>query len=129
MNIRYIKIISIVVVLMITGSLFASCGISVRSSKSTTDKHMSSSFTKLSKEYAKEIKLIEGQTLTVNYNIKVESGNLNITLVDSKGTEIIAFDNTENGKKDIKISQSGTYKIIVTGKDAKGSYDIKWDAR
>ncbi|KNY28323.1 hypothetical protein [Pseudobacteroides cellulosolvens] len=127
MNIRFVKIISTVVILMISFSLFAACGISIRSNQNSANKHMSSSFKKLSKEFTKEIELIQDQTLTVTYDIKVISGSLNVKFVDPKGTEIIAFDKTQNGMKDIKIDQSGTYKIIVIGKDAEGSYDLRWE--
>lgn len=128
MKIRFVKFIPVAVILLFICSLFVACGISIRSNQNYSDKHMSSSFKKLSKEYTKEINLIEGQTLTVTYDIKVISGNLNVKFVDPKGIEIVNFDNTESGKKDIKIDQSGTYKIVVIGKDAEGSYDLRWKA-
>lgn len=133
MKIRASRIISAALVLLLAASVLTACefhgGIRLGSSYSSSKKHMSSSFEKLSGKDTKEIKLKEGTALAVTYDIKVESGELRITLISPEGSEVIAFENEQKGKKQIKIEQGGTYKIVVEGKAAKGSYDFRWEAQ
>ncbi|MFZ5986523.1 MAG: hypothetical protein ACOYWZ_05265 [Bacillota bacterium] len=131
MQLRFVKVISMSMALIFFVSLFTACsfqsGFRTGSKYSSSKKHMSGSFTRLSDKDIKEIKLNMGDTLTLTYDIKIESGDLKVSLNSPEGSQVITFDNAQKGKKEVNIEESGAYKIIVAGKDAKGSYDLKWE--
>ncbi len=133
MRFQFTKILSVSLALFFLVYLLSACsfdnGLRLSSGNSSAKKHMSSSFALLSGENTKEIKLKKDATLVITYNIKIESGDLKVTLNNPKGSEIVAFNNTQKGKKEIRVDESGVYEIVVLGKDAKGSYDIRWEAQ
>jgi hypothetical protein len=62
-----------------------------------------------------------------NINVIVEnkSGDLDILITDSSGEKIYKGDNATSGKFSIEIPKTDTYKISVTGKNAKGNVSFK----
>jgi hypothetical protein len=130
---RFFKIISVSLVMLFLSFSFTACsfhsGIRINSKYSSSKKYMSASFTKLSEEDTKNIKLSKDDTLTITYTINIESGSLEISLYDPDETKIFTLDDGKKGKEEVNISKSGTYKITVTGNDAKGSYDLNWETK
>ncbi|WP_042197191.1 hypothetical protein [Paenibacillus camerounensis] len=74
----------------------------------------------------KKVKLKSGETLTVDYKSKVERGELTIALYDPDGELVKDFNTGETGSEEITAGKDGTYKFIITGEGAKGSYEIKF---
>ncbi|WP_342562135.1 hypothetical protein NST84_21225 [Paenibacillus sp. FSL R7-0345] len=74
----------------------------------------------------KKIKLKSGETLVVDYKSKVEKGELTIKLYDPDGQLVKELDTGESGSEEIEADKDGKYKFEITGKGAKGSYEIKY---
>ncbi|AIQ48477.1 hypothetical protein R70723_23090 [Paenibacillus sp. FSL R7-0273] len=74
----------------------------------------------------KKVKLKSGETLAVDYKSKVEKGELTIELYDPDGELVKDFNTGEAGSERIEADKDGAYKFIITGKSAKGSYEIKF---
>ncbi len=74
----------------------------------------------------KTVKLKSGDTLVVDYRSKVEKGELTIKLYDPDGQLVRELGTGESGSEEIEVDKDGKYKFEITGKDAKGSYEIKY---
>lgn len=74
----------------------------------------------------KKVKLKSGETLVVDYKSKVEKGELTIKLYDPDGQLVKELDTGESGSEEIEADKDGKYKFEITGKGAKGSYEIKY---
>ncbi|WP_277468715.1 MULTISPECIES: hypothetical protein [unclassified Paenibacillus] len=74
----------------------------------------------------KKVKLKSGDTLVVDYRSKVEKGELTIELYDPDGQLVKELGTGESGSEEIEADKDGKYKFEITGKGAKGSYEIKY---
>lgn len=90
---------------------------------------MKASFGYLTGVDKKEVKFTSGQNILLKYNIKVEKGSLDIKLVDSQENGIYEFEPTGNHTKELEITKTDKYQIVITGKEAKGSYEITWTGK
>ena len=64
----------------------------------------------------------------MNYDLKVEKGELEMQIIDSKGT--ILFQKTaekdEIGSTELAFKSDEKYQIKFIGTDTKGSYFCQW---
>ncbi|KUP21268.1 hypothetical protein [Paenibacillus sp. DMB5] len=74
----------------------------------------------------KKVKLKSGETLVVDYKSKVEKGELTIKLYDPDGQLVKELETGGSGSEEIEADKDGKYKFEITGKGAKGSYEIKY---
>lgn len=72
-----------------------------------------------------EMKLKEGTK--VNVVIENKSGKLDILITNSNGEKIYKGDNVSSSKFSIEILKEDTYKVSVTGENAKGNVSFKAD--
>ena len=70
-----------------------------------------------------DIKLEKGST--INVIIENKSGNLDIFVSDTNGEKIYKGDDVTSWKFSFEIPKTDTYKISVTGSNAKGSVSFK----
>jgi len=63
------------------------------------------------------------------YSIRIKSGSLSAKLVDSEGYMVMEFESKESRTKEIKINKTDTYKIVINGQEAEGSYNIGWEIK
>lgn len=59
-------------------------------------------------------------------NSQTEKGDLEISIVDSKGKELLKTKNPKNVHKDIKFTEDNEYKIRINGKKHSGNFNITW---
>jgi len=87
------------------------------------------SFELFSGQEAEKIKLEEGQTLDIAYEVEVESGELWIGLVDPDDVAVWEVDlsQTVSDTVSVPVEASGNYHMVVEGMDAKGAFNITWD--
>ena len=71
-----------------------------------------------------------GQTLTLDYSVTVDEGNLDIRAVDPRGEAVWqkTFDTGANvtSSQQVSIQQSGRYQLAVNGHQTRGSFQIDW---
>ena len=70
-----------------------------------------------------DIKLEKGQNVDVVFEI--ESGKLEIFVEDTSGEKIYEGNTGTSGEFTLGIPKTDTYKISVTGRDAKGNISFK----
>lgn len=75
-----------------------------------------------------KIKLKQGDVLNLKGEVKTDSGDLKIKLLDKDNNEIyVSSDNPEDINEKININEEGRYKIQAEGNQHSGSFHISWD--
>lgn len=118
---------TILIVIITFSMVYTGCGLKIGYRSSSSVRKMSASFSLLSDTEFKSIKLKEGNTITFDYNLKQKSGSLVATFEDSSGNELIEFEPNTSGETDITVDKDDTYKLIIKGDKAKGSYKFEWN--
>lgn len=74
------------------------------------------------------IVLEEGDNLVINYEIDIEKGSLEITLldIDKNPIKTIFTDECISDRIEFNCEESGRYILDVKGNKAKGSFKITW---
>lgn len=73
-----------------------------------------------------EIEFEKGQKVTLNYQSKLENGELSMQILSPEDEVIHEFEVDDDGNVEIEIMESGTYIILITGTEFKGSYRLEW---
>lgn len=66
--------------------------------------------------------------ISLNYDIELKNGSLEMQLVDSNNTVVFTqnFEASEKGIAKVDLKQGEDYQIRFNGKQAKGSYFCQW---
>ncbi len=78
------------------------------------------------------VRLNEGDTLVITYDIEVDHGSLSLRVAPrsirafNDPTWYRNFEESRSGTVEIEIDQSGTYEVTATLRRFGGSYDITW---
>jgi hypothetical protein len=69
-----------------------------------------------------------GQTISFDYDVRVDKGSLMIEWQDPNGTAVWqkSLVESDRGNEEIIVESSGKYMIIIQGKNAGGDFDISW---
>lgn len=69
-----------------------------------------------------------GQTISFDYDVKVDKGSLMIEWQDPVGNAVWRkrLVESDRGNDEIIVKSSGKYIIIIQGKNAGGDFDISW---
>jgi hypothetical protein len=96
-------------------------------------------YTSFSGVEQKVLRLEAGETLELDYEVAVETGELTLLLLGpdgetiwreqfegAEGSETVA-DASHSGRKEVAVGEeSGRYELRIIGRDTKGSFDISW---
>ncbi|WP_054941606.1 hypothetical protein [Paenibacillus ihuae] len=74
----------------------------------------------------KKVRLKSGETLAINYQSKVEKGELTIKLYDPDNQLIQDMSINESGDEKIGVNKDGIYRFEITGNKTRGSYELKY---
>lgn len=71
------------------------------------------------------------QMIILRYDAKVESGELKIKIESAWGENVWQqFIKRDDGNEvSIQVKSNGKHKVMVIGKEAKGSFDVSWEKR
>ncbi len=53
------------------------------------------------------------------------SGELDITIIDTSGTELYSYENIDTSQFDVELSDKGDYQIRIDGRKHEGSFSVK----
>jgi hypothetical protein len=77
----------------------------------------------------RRVRMQEGETLTLTYEATVEKGTLAFEVQDpgQETVRSLTLEQDDTGTVDLTAEQSGTYRILVQGQDAGGSFELNWE--
>jgi len=77
------------------------------------------------------IKAEEGQEFRLSTDVEVSEGVLTIQLFDPDDSLVWEERSAEDNAKveNLVLKTSGQYKLIITGDDTNGSFDISWEEK
>ena len=101
-------------------------GCSLRGSYSKSINKMSGSSSNWTGEKRAEVELAKGQTVTFRYRSNLDSGELSIQLLDSRGEVLHDFEVNKKGNVKQEITEDGIFVILISGTEFKGSYQVEW---
>jgi hypothetical protein len=70
-----------------------------------------------------------GQIITFTYVSAVTSGELAIKVWDGNKSLAAELETNTSGTKDVAAVQIDNYTLEITGKETKGSYDVRWEIK
>ena len=119
----------ILVYLLIFITIFSGCTYGSHSIRSgsidMSSSEISGSYSKFNGFKQKKFDFIKGDKVNFNTEIKTESGNLSITVLDENDSIIHEID--ESGQTTVNIEKNGNYYVRVDGQKHKGNFSIKLD--
>ncbi len=92
------------------------------------DGHISYNYSTFTGVENGRIQVEAGQRIFFDYRVSVTKGSLVIEWQDPEG-EIVwreKIQENKDGEEIITAESSGTYRIIIQGKNAGGDFDIRW---
>jgi hypothetical protein len=95
---------------------------------SNEDGHISYNYSIFTGVENGSIQVGAGERISFDYHVTVTKGTLLIEWQDPGGEAVWQVDlqESESGEDVITAGSSGTYRIIIQGKDAGGDFDISW---
>ncbi|MGC9468017.1 MAG: hypothetical protein ACP5HS_05460, partial [Anaerolineae bacterium] len=75
------------------------------------------------------VRLDEGETLDLSFDVTVEKGALEIAVLASNGDTLWerGFSESDSGSVALVAEQSGRYTVLVAGTATGGSFDVSWE--
>jgi predicted RecA/RadA family phage recombinase len=74
----------------------------------------------------RKVSLDEGDRLTVVYDSRVESGQLQLAIVGPGDEVAVDIPEGESGETTLDAKAEGNFHIQVTGDDTKGEFSLEW---
>jgi major membrane immunogen (membrane-anchored lipoprotein) len=91
----------------------------------STKSEIRGEYENFSGHYFKEVKLQEGESLTVTFSEQTEAGNIAAKVLDSSG-ELVDMVGTD---EPLKISGPGKYTLQVEGEKHRGEFVLNWEIK
>lgn len=88
-----------------------------------TENSMQGKYSSFTGNYYKNVKLEEGDTLTVTLSVHTEKGELTAEVLGSDGNQIAVVEPGET----VIIQDPGKYKLQAKGKKHKGNFTLSWE--
>lgn len=104
-----------------------SCSVTIGYSGTNVGNQIKATYQQLNGSKTKNIDAGSGETIEISYSSVVEEGELSIVIEDSNGDTVKEFETGTSGTATLTIGKNAPYKIVITGHDTKGSFDISWE--
>ena len=77
----------------------------------------------------KSIHADSGKVISITYQSAVTKGNLSMKVYDPNGEQVLDLKPGNKGTEEIKVTDGGNYKLVITGSKTSGSFDIRWKVK
>jgi len=119
----------VLLVIMLTGLLLAGCAQEGRTSvrlSAGAKTSLSAGFRRHSGTRVQGLVLEQGETVSISYQLQVESGTLELSIVDPDENEIWQHCFAEDAEDAVAFTAQvdGCYLVRVSHEDASGSYEL-----
>lgn len=113
--------------LMVTGCTVGS-GIQINSVETNLPGKMAMTYDKFSGYKQRDIKVEQGQALTVLVEVVTEKGSIDAYIAKDNDTADCAYEGHDipTSSFNVTLSEPGEYTIRVDARDHKGSYSFEW---
>lgn len=124
-------VLAITVALTILAVALSGCSLVRGWNGDTNRSRRQASFGTLNASDPNEVSMTAGQTMDLSYSVTLNKGTLIITVLDPDGNVVFntEFYRSDRGGTQIVAETSGTYKVVATGREAGGKYDIRWNVK
>ena len=112
------SVVAVLVTLLLSACIFTEFS----GSRTGNESQLIMEYSVLNKTDSQMLELQEGDS--VEFTVISESGELDIILQKEEEDPIYEGVNIDTGEFKVGIEETGTYKVSVTGKNAKGSVSI-----
>jgi hypothetical protein len=106
----------------------SSNGVEIGSVNINTPHHLRFSCVYFSGTKIRGILADAGNIIIINYSLKVEKGEIKIQILGPDNAAPIQL-TAAAGTSEIKALMKGTYRLVVTGVNARGLCDISWSVK
>jgi hypothetical protein len=90
--------------------------------------HMAYSYTTFSGHESAPLELVSGQTLTIDYQVRMTKGDLTLEIQDPQSDVLwqkrFQADASEN--IELQAQKNGQHSIVIAAESAGGSVDVSW---
>lgn len=124
--------ICFIVIMMLFGTIFTgktsfNSSVSIMSVETTMGNHLKASFYYQTGRDRIKVKKQIGDTLILRGNLKVEKGEISLTVKDPQGRAIFneIYTESQEIEEDMMLHKEGRYTTEVNTQSARGGYDIK----
>ncbi|MEK4853621.1 hypothetical protein NST04_27520 [Paenibacillus sp. FSL H7-0756] len=118
------KWITLGILIAMVPLLLTACDKRMMFAGSSTKSKLSASYKLFTGTEEKKVKLKRGETLSMDYNSKVEKGELSMKLYGPDNEVLKELGTNESGTEKVEADKDGKYRIEVKGDDTKGSFEV-----
>lgn len=111
---------------IISMGMSSSIGIEIGSIGINTPHHIRYSYIYFSGTKIRGIRAGEGKTISFNFTSKVKKGELRMQIMNPDQVSPIQLAVGITGTSDIKTQKNGIYKLVISGTNTEGGFDISW---
>ncbi|MEJ8553879.1 hypothetical protein [Tepidibacter sp. Z1-5] len=100
---------------------------SINGEVTSTDNTFKSTYSDFNSSEETEIRYPKDGNLKINYKSKVKKGSLRMGLYKYNGDVVKTFNTNEKSSISVPIKKNTIYRLIATGENTKGYYEVDWE--
>ncbi len=98
-------------------------------SGTNTNREITGTYGLLDGTQTKDIPVENGDVIEFKYASTVEEGELTITLEDADKVQVTEFATGTSGEAIIGADMDGDYRLVIRGKNTRGSFSLSWEVK
>jgi hypothetical protein len=129
------KTVWMVVAVMLLALAVVSCnsssfsGFKQNYSGTNTNNEITATYELLDGTQTKDIPVKDKDVINFKYSSTVEEGELSITVEDADKEQVTEFASGTSGEAIIGADKDGDYRLVIRGKNTRGSFNISWEVK
>ncbi|MEK3875500.1 MULTISPECIES: hypothetical protein [unclassified Paenibacillus] len=117
------------ILIIMASVLLTSCDKRIMYAGSSTKSKISGSYKFFTGTEEKKLSMKSGETLSIDYDSKVEKGQLTMKLYGPGNEVLTELATNESGTEKVEAGKDGKYRIEIKGEDAKGSFKVAFKVK
>jgi hypothetical protein len=129
------KTVWMVVAVMLLALAVVSCngssfsGFKQNYSGTNTNREITATYELLDGTQTKDIPVKDKDVINFKYSSTVEEGELSIMVEDADKEQVTEFASGTSGEAIIGADKDGDYRLVIRGKNTRGSFNISWEVK